>query len=172
MRRSGLNVRRSIQGRAQDAQQKMAQVVSVGPLLAEMRPVEHPAQYLQPLCLALGGGVAFDRIVAPIMAVQVQRAVLAEAEVVNPEHAVVQQGIGFALDHLGHAQVDGQGSLQRNQRGHVAGGHGQADGVVGMHSQPFQGFCGQAQVFAGHGRQQAVVQLVKGHLQCTAALRR
>ena len=32
----GLNVRRSIQGRAQDAQQKMAQVVSARPLLAEM----------------------------------------------------------------------------------------------------------------------------------------
>lgn len=134
--------------------------------------MEHPAENFQPLCLALGGGVAFDRVVAPIMAVQVQRAVLAEAEVVHPEHAVVQQGIGFALDHLGHAQVDGQDGLERNQRGHVAGGHGQAYGVTGLHTQPFQGFCGQAQMFADHGRQQAVVHFVKGHFPRPAALRR
>ncbi|MNC47107.1 hypothetical protein D3C75_961520 [compost metagenome] len=127
--------------------------------------MEHPAQNLQPLCLALGSGVAFDRIVAPIMAVQVQRAVLAEAEVVHPEHAVVQQGIGFALDHLGHAQVDGQGSLQRNQREHVAGRHCQADCVAGLHTQTLQGFCRQAQVLAAHWRQQAVAHFVVGHLQ-------
>lgn len=150
----------------------MAQVVSAGPLLAEMRPVEYPAENFQALCLALRGGVAFDRVVAPVMAVQVQRAVLAEAEVVHPEHAVVQQGIGLALDHLGHAQVDGQGGLQRYQRHHVAGRHCHADGVIATYTQPFQRFCGQAQVFARNWRKQAVLQLVKGHLHYPAAMYR
>lgn len=172
LRRSGLNVPRSIQGHAQDAQKKMAQGVSARPLLAEMRPVKHPAKNFQALRLALCGGVAFDCVVAPVMAVQVQRTVLAKAEVVHPEHAVVQQGIGFTLDHSGHAQVDGQAGIQRNQGQHVAGRHCQADRIGSMHTQPPQGFCRQAQVFAGHRRQLALLQLVVRHLHCPAMFHR
>lgn len=170
LRRSGLNVPRSIQGLAQVAQQKMAQRVSTGAMPAEMRPMKDPAENLQALGLALGAGVALDGVVAPVMAVQVQGAVLAEAEVVHPEGAIVQQGVGFALDHFGHAQVHGQGGLQWDQRGHVGGRHGQADGTVRRNAQRFQCFGGQAQVFAGDGGKQAVLQCVEGHLQHAAAV--
>lgn len=142
MRRSGLNVRRSIQGHAQDAQQKMAQVVSARPLLAEMRPVEYPPDNLQALRLALGRGVAFDGVIAPVMAAQVQGALWAEAEVVYPQRAVMQQRVGFALNDPRHAQVDCQSGPQRHLRNHVVCRHGQADGVIGVHSQSFQRFCG------------------------------
>lgn len=134
--------------------------------------MEHPTEDFQALRLTLGGGVAFNRVVVSVMAVQVQRAVLVEAEAVHPERAVMQQGIGFALDHLGHAQVDSQGGPQRNQRGHVAGGHGQADDVICAYAQGFQGLRGQVQVFAGQRGKQAVTQFMEGHLEQPAALRR
>lgn len=164
LRRSGLNVRRSIQGHALDAQQKMAQGVSTGPLLAKIRPVEHPAKHFQALRLALRRGIALNRIVAPVMAVQVQRAMLAEAEGIHPQRAVVQQGVGFALEHLGHAHVDHQHRLLRDQRQHVAVGHRHADCIVGPNPQPLQRFCRQAQVFAGDWAEQAVMQFVVRHL--------
>lgn len=141
----------------------MAQVVSAGPLLAEMRPVEYPPDNLQALRLALGRGVAFDGVIAPVMAAQVQGALWAEAEVVYPQRAVMQQRVGFALNDPRHAQVDCQSGPQRHLRNHVVCRHGQADGVIGVHSQSFQRFCGQAQVFAGHRRKQAILQFEKGH---------
>lgn len=150
----------------------MAQSVSAGALPAEMRPVEDPADNLQALCLALGAGVALDGVVAPVVAVQVQGAMLAEAEVVYPERAIVQQGVGFALDHLGHAQVHSQGSLLRDQRGHVGGRHGQADRLVCSNAQGLQCLAGQAQVFAGNRGKPAVMQFMQGHLQHPAAVGR
>lgn len=78
--RSGRNVPRSILGPARVAQQKMAQGMSAWAVQADGRPMEHPAENLHTLGLALLGRVALGRP----LAVQVEVALTILGQAVDP----------------------------------------------------------------------------------------
>lgn len=141
----------------------MAQSVSVGASLAVMRPMEHPAEYLQLLRLVLQGCVALHDL-APVVAVQAQGAPVAEAQAVHPEPAVVQQGIDLAINHAGEAEVDRQDGIARDPRRHVGGRHGHADGFVDRHGQRLQCRCRHCQAVVVDRHKLTIAQFVEGHL--------
>lgn len=93
-----------------------------------MRPPEYPTDDLHRLGRALLGRVAFAWVAVGVLAVQIPGAAGALAELVNAQVALVQQGVGFAVDDAGHAAIDGQSGALGQLRLHVVAGHADTQG--------------------------------------------
>lgn len=162
-------MRRSILGMTRNAQQKMPGAASVRPFVAKLGPPEHPAQHFQLLAARLADAVVLAGKPFAVVAVQAQGAVVALAQAVDAQLAVVQDGIQLAVHDAGQAAVDGQRRAVGNQRGHVVVGHAQGDGLGRIDAEAVEGVAWQAQAATVECFELATAQGAEGDLDIVLA---
>lgn len=99
------------------------------------------------------------------MAVQAQRAVVANGETLHSQTAIVQQRIALALHDPGKAAVDSQQGAFGQQGGHAVAWHAEADGVCRCDLQGLQGPAGDRLVVPGQNLQTALLQVMQGQMR-------
>lgn len=116
--------------------------------VVEGGPPEHPAHDLKVLFEALLVGEVFVGMFAGVVAAHAQAAAGAVVEVFDAQHAVVFDGVDFAVGDLAAAAVDGEGGALLDDVDHAVVDHVGAYGAVGVYVEGFQSVQGDADAFA------------------------
>ena len=115
--------------------------------VVEGGPPEYPADDLEALLEAFLVVEVFVRVFAGVVAAHAQAAARAVVEVFDAQHAVVFDGVDFAVDDLGAASVDGEGGALLDDVDHAVVDHVGAYRAVGVDVEGFQIVQGDADAF-------------------------
>lgn len=112
--------------------------------VVEGGPPEDPAQDVYVLLEALIVSQEFVGMFVAVVAADAQAAAGAVVEVFDAQHAVVFEGVDFAVDDLRAATVDGQDGAVLDDVGHAVADHVGPQGTFGGDVELFQGVQGEA----------------------------